>query len=287
MTCRATLLAALLLAACAAPPSDTGRHVYRSVDDRDLTVQVFAPEATTQGADRPAIMLFHGGAWQRGSAEDMYPMCRYFASRGMVALSVEYRLSDMARVTPIEATEDAAVAMAWTRRNARRLGVDAHRIATGGYSSGGQLAVMAATPAGAPASIGHRPDALVLWSPSLAAHTDPDFLRLLQDRADPTTLSPLENVLPGLPPAIVLVGSRDKVSRQSDARRFCEQMTGAGNRCELHVYKNRNHVFLNTIDDYVDTLMRIDAFLVSLGFLDGEASPGAARASREAAASAS
>ena len=57
-------------------------------------------------------------------------------------------------------------------------------------------------------------------------------------------------------------------------------MTAAGNRCDLHVYKNRSHMFTNDIDDYVDTMVKIDAFLVSLGFLAGEADPEAARRSR-------
>ena len=47
-------------------------------------------------------------------------------------------------------------------------------------------------------------------------------------------------------------------------------MTTAGTRCDLHVFKNRGHMFINNLDDYVDALVKADAFLASLGFVQGE-----------------
>jgi acetyl esterase len=278
----APILLAFLLSACAASPSDTGLMVYRTVGERELSVEVFAPPGTTRGAGLPAIVFIHGGAWYMGSPDKVHPMSRYLVSRGMVAVAVEYRLSDEAAITPIEALEDARAAMTWIRSNADRLGIDSHRIAAGGYSAGGQLAVMTAVPTTTEPGTGHRPDALVLWFPSLSAHTDPDFQRLLQDKVDPTTLSPITHAGPGLPPTIILQGSSDRVTRAAVARDFCATMTSAGDRCDLHIYKNRGHMFFNDPDDYVDTLLKIDAFLVSLGFLEGEADAEAARSSRDA-----
>jgi acetyl esterase/lipase len=272
---------ALLAAGCSKPPSDAGSLVYRSVDGRDLAAQVLAPAGTRQGDGKAAIVLIHGGAWSTGSPRKVHPMGRYFVERGMVAVSIEYRLSDMDSITPIEAVEDANAAMVWTRQNAERLGIDPNRIAAGGYSSGGHLSVMAAVSTDGRVPADQRPDALVLWFPSLATHNDEEFLRILQDRGDPEALSPILQVTSRMPPAIVLQGTRDKVAPQGAANRFCSLMRKFGNRCDLHLYKNRGHMFYDDLDDYVDTLLKIDDFLVSLGFLEGEANAEAARSSRD------
>jgi len=271
----------ILIAVACGSPTDTGSLVYRTVDGTELSAEVFAPPGAMRGAGFPAIVIFHGGAGYSGEPAVAHPICEYFASRGMVALSAEYRLSDEAAVTPIEAMEDAREVIAWMRRDAHRLGIDPTRIAAAGWSSGGHLAAMAAVTENDPSGTSHQPNALVLWFPSVAPQSDPDFLRLLQNRVDAATLSPAELVRPGLPPTAVFQGSRDRVAPLKDARSFCQQMEAAGNRCDLQIYNNRSHVLFHDIDDYVDTIVKADAFLASLGFLKGEADAETARRLQE------
>ena len=64
---------------------------------------------------------------------------------GMVGIAVEYHRLSGGATTPIEALADTCAALAWTRLNAARLGIDAHRVAAYGASAGGQLASAAAT----------------------------------------------------------------------------------------------------------------------------------------------
>ena len=51
-------------------------------------------------------------------------------------------------------------------------------------------------------------------------------------------------------------------------------MQDAGSRSDLHVYEDRKHGFFNKGrgdgKDYSDTVRKMDAFLISLGFLSGE-----------------
>ncbi|MFC2161488.1 hypothetical protein ACFLRX_07540 [Acidobacteriota bacterium] len=47
-------------------------------------------------------------------------------------------------------------------------------------------------------------------------------------------------------------------------------MKEAGNRCDLHVNEGREHLFHTDPDDFIDTLIKADRFLSSLGFLKGE-----------------
>jgi len=57
------------------------------------------------------MVVFHGGGWSRGSAQWTFGQTRYFASMGMVGISVEYRLSNGTDVTPFEAAQDAKAAI--------------------------------------------------------------------------------------------------------------------------------------------------------------------------------
>ena len=53
-----------------------------------------------------------------------------------------------------------------------------------------------------------------------------------------------------------------------DVRKFRDRMKELGRRCELVEYEGRSHAFFNHgRKDYADTVAKMDAFLVSLGYL--------------------
>jgi len=257
-------------------------QVYRTVDGRELSAHIFDPPRSWWAPDRAAIVIFHGGAWKAGGPELAHPYCRYFAERGMVAIAAEYRLADGGKVTPLDAMDDARQLLRWVRANAGPLAVDPRRVAAGGWSAGGHLATMAAISSDeSPDAPDSSPDALVLWFPSVAPHLDPTFLELLQQRADPTAAAPVRQVRPGLPPTVIFQGNRDRTTPLASARSFCQQMTANGDRCVLHVYKGRGHVFTHQDDDFIDTVVKADEFLTSLGFLAGAPDPELLRRTRE------
>ena len=70
-------------------------------------------------------------------------LCRELANQsGAAVLSVDYRLAPEHRFPA--AVHDASLAFEWSTENASLLGVDAERIALGGDSAGGNLAIVAA-----------------------------------------------------------------------------------------------------------------------------------------------
>src|SRR5687767_755062 len=84
------------------PPSE---HVYRTVDDVPLKAFVFKPAGATERVRAPAILLFHGGGWVAGAPDWTFASARRYAALGLVAISVEYRLS-VNGISPIEALND-------------------------------------------------------------------------------------------------------------------------------------------------------------------------------------
>ncbi len=76
------------------PPKLAGAksEVYKTVGDTKLRIYVFEPEGHTSSDRRTAIVFFFGGGWNNGSPKQFEHHCRYLASRGMVALTADYRV---------------------------------------------------------------------------------------------------------------------------------------------------------------------------------------------------
>jgi acetyl esterase len=229
-----------------APPSE---HVYRTVDDVPLKAFVFKPAGATESIRAPAILLFHGGGWVAGAPDWTFASARRYAALGLVAISVEYRLS-VNGISPIEALKDVCNSFRWARAQANELAIDPRRIAASGVSAGGHLAAAAATIGcgntdGAFGTGG--PDALVLWSPALDVSSDGHFRRLLGERATVEALNPVEHVRVRMPPVVVVHGERDNLTPLSGVRRFCDRVEDGGGRCVVHVYPGVGHLLTRNL----------------------------------------
>jgi acetyl esterase/lipase len=252
-------------------------HTYRTVDGVALKAFVFSPARTASNARSPAILLFHGGGWVAGAPDWTFASARRYAELGMVAISVQYRLSTDS-ISPIDALADVCGAFHWAREQANALRIDPRRVAAFGVSAGGHLAAAAATVGCASTDGAYGtggPDALVLWSPALDVSGDEYFRRLLLGRASVEAYSPVEHVRPRMPPVVIVHGEQDSLTPLSGARRFCERVTAGGGRCELHVYPGVGHLLTRNLanqesDFDPDPVAREDgnakqlAFLVSL-----------------------
>jgi acetyl esterase len=168
---------------------------------------------------------------------------------GMVAVAVQYRLSDD-RVTPVDALADVCEAFRWARSRATALGIDPNRVAASGVSAGGHLAATAAT-VGCGNTEGAYgvggPDALVLWSPALDVSIDGHFRRLLRGTAAVDAYSPVEHVRPRMPPIHIVQGDRDTLTPLSRAKRFCDRVVAGGATCELVVYPGVGHLLTRNL----------------------------------------
>lgn len=255
------------------------REEYRRAGEESLTAWVFRPRSSEPA---PAILLFHGGGWQAGSAEWTFGSAQRFAALGLVAIAVDYRLARGA-VTPIDAVDDACAAFAWTRTNAARLGVDPRRLVGYGVSAGGHIVATAAT-AGCPSDADGRREpvhaaALLLYSPALDTAADAWFAKLLQGRAEPEDYSPLEHAGATSPATLIVQGDADTLTRPSGAIGYCERLRAAGRTCELAMYAGVGHLLTRNLknqeDDFdpdpkasADAIVRQRNFLAARGLID-------------------
>lgn len=266
------------------PPEmrDAEVHIYRRIDGVELKLWAFAPAGHSTSNRRAAVVFFFGGGWAFGSPVQFERQCLHLASRGMVAITADYRVKDRHGVYATASVSDAREAVRWVRANAARLGVDPNRIAAGGGSAGGHLAATIATtqdPTGE--GVSSEPSALVLFNPVTAlAKVDGRYEPNAERQArmaerfigDVEAYSPYHHVKPGMGPAILFHGKADNGVPFATAVLFRNAMREKGNRCDLVGYKDATHGFFNYGREanwaFADTVYRMDQFFVSIGYLE-------------------
>jgi acetyl esterase len=279
----AALCVLTMLVPCSAPAqaavvSQPDTFTYRHVDGRDLKAYVFFPPGQREHSRANGILLFHGGAWNGGVPAWTFADARRFADSGLVAIAIEYRLSEGA-VTPIEALSDVCAAFEWARGHADRLRLT-DRVAGYGVSAGGHL-VAATVTIGCPGeSATHHfvPDALVLWSPALDVLPNSWFREKLQGRAPVAAYSPAEHVRASTPPTSIVQGDQDTTTPLSGTRLYCDRLIALGGTCELNVYEGVGHLLTRNLANQLaqfdpdpgfqaDGIARQLRFLRRLGFI--------------------
>ena len=282
----AALLAAALNIFAAPELPGAERLTYKTIGDTHLSLYVFKPEGHKATDKRPAIVFYHGGGWRAGTPDALMPQCRYLATRGMVAVTVQYRLTPEVKIDGC--VRDAVSAMRWVRAHAAELGIDPDRIAAGGGSAGGHLAATTGLlegfdEPGEDLKISSRPNALVLFNPALVLaqvkDADVKFSEALKEAmakkrtgVEAEKLSPYHHIQKGAPPTLIMHGTADTTVPFATVELFTKAMTAAGNRCELVPYEGRKHSFFNFGKggkDFVSTMQDADKFLASLGWLQG------------------
>ncbi len=251
--------------------------VYKQVGGATLKLHIFEPSDHAPTDKRPAIVFFFGGGWIGGSPSQFYPHCAYLASRGMVAMAADYRVKSRNKTTPFECVEDGQSAIRWVRAHAAELGIDPERIAAGGGSAGGHVAAATATvPSLVESSddqgVDFRPNALVLFNPVYDNGPGGYGYDRVKDRY--REISPIHNIHPGMPPAIVFLGTKDKLVPVKTAKAFQSKMKAVGSRSDLVLFEGEPHGFFNfgrgDGSNYRMTVRAMDKFLTSLGWLKGQ-----------------
>jgi acetyl esterase len=225
------------------------------------------------GDRRPAVVLIHGGGWSNGNPDQWFPQCRYFALRGLVAASVQYRLRTES-VDVDGCLADCKSAIRYLRRHATELGIDPQKIAVVGESAGGHLAAAVGTIEAFnhpedDRSYSAVPDALVLLNPITDLTTK--WGDSLGEKA--MALSPLHHVSKKTPPTLLVHGDADECVDIEHSRAFCNKMNQLDRPSRLIVLEGAGHafaVFKYGPDRYVKrAIIEIDKYLVDRGWLRG------------------
>jgi acetyl esterase len=138
----------LLRQAMAAMPGSTGPvEALPRVESRtlpgpagEIPVRIYA---ASEARGLPALVYFHGGGFVIGDLDTHDGTCRSLAKAiGCIVVSVDYRLAPEHKFPA--GPEDCYAATRWVVEKGAEIGVDGTRVAIGGDSAGGNLAVVVA-----------------------------------------------------------------------------------------------------------------------------------------------
>jgi acetyl esterase/lipase len=231
---------ALALTTCAGTHEGVGYSASESVryasapDPHDVRVgDLYRPSGS---GPFPAVLLIHGGSWQRGSRSEMAKFAERFAAAGYAVYNVDYRLAPEHRY-PAQ-LDDVRAAFEWLHAHARSLSIDPDRIAVMGYSAGAHLALMLglSDPDGHP-----RPAAVVAGAaPSdLTAYPhSPVLAALIGGSGDVlpdayAEASPISHVSPDDPPVLLYHGTLDALVDVEQSRQLLAKLREEGVPAEL------------------------------------------------------
>ena len=257
---------------------------YKKVGDVELKAYVYFPKTHKASDNRAAVVFFFGGGWKGGTPTQFEEHCKYSAMRGMVAATVDYRVKTRHGTTADCCVMDAKSAIRWLRTSAGELGVDPNRIVAAGGSAGGHIAACTGVVSGweemgEDLKVSSQPNVMVLFNPALVLADITgeialgDKLKDLESRlnTNPVNLSPYHQVHRETPLTIIFHGKADDVVHYKTAELYAAK-AGALGRVELYGYADQQHGFFNFKKNngefYKKTVAKMDAFLVSLKYLD-------------------
>jgi acetyl esterase/lipase len=259
-------------------PFDTTHYqlrevVYKKTPQAELKLHIYYPEQKG-GQPLPAILFFFGGGWTGGNHGHFATHSKYLASRGMIAVTADYRVKKQHGTTPIEAIQDAREALQYLATHAAELGVDSSLIAVGGGSAGGHLALCTALIDQYDIEkIDYSPKALVLFNPVVNT-TSAGFGSQALGK-DSINASPYHHVTPEMPPLLIFHGEKDTTVPLSNITELKAKLDSLRVESTLYTYPEQKHGFFNVGRQpghtyFLETLYRTDEFLTEHGYLEGD-----------------
>lgn len=225
-------------------------------DGATIAARLYAPAQERL----PVLLYFHGGGFTIGSVATHDALCRHLSHLARCAVvSVDYRLAPEHKFPT--AADDAGDALQWLVREAGALGLDGTRIAVGGDSAGGTLAIVCAIEArdaGLPLAL------QLLFYPGCAAHQDTPshktfaegfvigeaqisyffnhYVNSPADREDWRFAPLLAPDLEGLAPAWIGLAECDPLVDEGVL--YADKLRAAGVAVDLEIYRGVVHEFI-------------------------------------------
>ncbi|MBK7645338.1 MAG: alpha/beta hydrolase [Planctomycetes bacterium] len=215
------------------------------------TLDVYAP---ADAHEAPVVIYVHRGEWARGDKSEVSYKPKLLNEQGIVLVSVNYRLSDVAR-HPAQ-VDDVAAAVRWTYDHIAEYGGSAARIVLMGHSAGCHIASMVGLDPRPLAKVGLTPAVLcgvVCWSggaydlPAKLAeggmykpYIEKNFGAGREALDDASPIRHVREVRPSGHFLFVSAGEGKAASREL-SERMAREIEAAGGRAQARTLEGKSH----------------------------------------------
>lgn len=211
--------------------------VLGKAGEGDLLGTIFHPPAGVKSKRTAVIHLYGGQTGNRTQASDV---ATRLAERGYLGIGCWFRIGpDGPWPMPLE---DTKTAIRWARANAARLGIDAEKIALGGYSYGAQVALVAAGTANDPEHEGNG------GHPGVSSAVAACMVYYMatprpENFGGGVSFDGLRYLSPSFPPTILIHSTIDGLTPFYNSVNFFQALREKGVPAELHLFEGLSHVF--------------------------------------------
>ncbi len=212
-----------------------------------MNLFVFKPDGWKADDKRSAFVYFFGGGWTKGTPQKSASMAAWAAKNGMVGIAPDYRTKSRFGTSPLASAVDAREAFGWVVEHADELGIDPTRVAVGGTSAGGHVALWTAIendPAGFDPTKSTDAKPAVLFLKSAVSDTSPETGYTPSRFGNKAlALSPVHQVEGKMPPTLIFHAANDELVHYSTAVALCTKLKSLGSACDLVTVPLGGHGF--------------------------------------------
>lgn len=208
-----------------------------------------------EGEPRGMFIICAGGAFMFKSSNEAKPVAEYFHNAGINTAILDYSVypsnnDDSVNGGPgvrLNAGQDALQAIRFLRANAEKYGINADRIAIGGFSAGGMTSQLAATmfDYGDPTSedpirrVSSRPDAVLLLYGAFANTLDVGKTGYDMKRQNMIARTdPVQNIGCDCPPVFIFQTTEDDTR---SSIKWANELVNKGIPYEIHIFNEGPH----------------------------------------------
>lgn len=233
-------------------PSGTHRFTADLAYGPDARQRLDVYQPDPPHADAPLVVFFYGGSWSGGRRQDYRFVGEALASRGIVTVVADYRLSPQVRYPVF--VQDSALALRWAVDRATDLGASPQRVYAVGHSAGAYNAAMLALDPRWLGAVALTPERLAGWV-GLAGPYDflpigvPEVRVAFEWPNTPTDSQPLFHARragPGRSPRALLLAARNDtlVDPQRNTQALASTLAQQGVAVELELLDRVSHTTL-------------------------------------------
>jgi acetyl esterase/lipase len=218
-------------------------------------LDILVPTSIQKGEKLPVVVFFHGGAWMRGSREDLLysHFARSFTQNSFIFVNVDYRVYPEVRFPGF--FNDPKHAIEWVHEHISNYGGNPHHLILMGHSAGAHLvALLTVQDDLLPPVIFSDIKKVVLLSgpyhlPAYRGYLQTEFrgivekvfLHLFGGEENLPEISPVNRIEKTHIQYLIAVGEKDRVTPPAQSQLLYQKLREKGNKAELIVLPNTGH----------------------------------------------